>query len=521
MWTSMDSPAGRRRRRAARESLCAFVLLALALVPGTAAAQDGPDLRRAIEQRYEVLPIRDGVLLQPRVERLGVRSIELAGDSLAVNGERLSPEVLRAWLAEDAEPVLRLHRLPPRERRALFGLPSEPGAAAPLVEATAEAPPGAAAPGTTTAPQGEGEEQGLGIPPAPPMPPMPDMPDLPRRRSGSRVSITQNVVVEKGEVAAEAVAVAGSVRVDGEVRGDVVAVGGSVTINGRVDGEVTAVGGSVRMGPEAEVMREVTSVGGRVYRAPGARVHGAVNEVSLWGGSRHWRGRRGWDFDPDPDWGDGDVGEFLSSIVWVIFLWVVASVALLIARGPVERVERQVAEDPWRSAAVGFLVQVLLVPMVFVVTMVLLISIIGWPLFLLYPFVALGLIAAAFLGYVGVALRLGRWLEGRARRAFVSPYFAVLAGIVLIQVWWTGGRLLEIPGGFLGPIAGLTLLFGFVVQYIAWTMGLGASLLAWSASRRERSRPAAPPPPPPVPEPGPERLESPEPPPWPEPAPER
>ena len=510
MWTPMDSPTGRRGRAA----LPVLALLALALLPCLAQAQDGADLRRAIEQRYEVLPIRDGVLLKPRAERLGVRSIELAGDSLAVNGERLSPEVLRAWLAEEAEPVLRLHRLPPPERRALFGLSSEPGAALPP---PVGAPPEAEAiePGTEAeAPDEETAIGGIPVPPLPPLPPAPDFPDRPRRRSGSRVSITQHVVIEKGEVAAEAVAVAGSVRVDGEVRGDVVAVGGSVTINGRVDGEAIAVGGSVHLGPESEVMRDVTSVGGRIHRAPGARVHGAVNEVSFWsGGRRTFRGDRGWDFDWDPDHGrdGGKFSEFMFSIVWIVFLGLLSVMALLLARGAVERVERQVAQDPWRSAAVGFLVQVLFVPIVFVVTIVLLISVIGWPLFLLYPFVALGLIVAAFLGFVAVALRLGRWLEGRFGRTFVSPYFAVLAGVVLIQIWWTGGRLLSLAGGFIGPIAALTLLFGFIVQYVAWTMGLGASLLAWSERRRERSRAVAPPPPPQPVEPAPEveRLESP------------
>lgn len=501
MWTPMDSSS--RRRGAA--ALPVLTLLAAALLlPCLVEAQDGADLRRTLEERYEVLPIRDGVLLKPRTERYGVRSIELAGESLAVNGERLQPEVLRAWLAEEAEPVLRLHRLAPAERRALFGLPAEPGAAPPPAERRAEA--------EDAAPDEEDEEDGEvgAMPPLPPMPPVPDVPDLPRRRSGSRVSITQNVVIEEGEVAAEAVAVAGSVRVDGEVRGDVVAVGGSATINGRVDGEVIAVGGSVILGPEAEVMRDVTSVGGRIRRAEGAEVHGALNEVSFWsGGRRAWRGDRGrgWDFDWDGGrrWG-GRVGEFMFSIVWIVFLGLLSVMALLLARGAVERVERQVAEDPWRSVAVGFLVQVLFAPVVFVVTIVLLISVIGWPLFLLYPFVALGLIVAAFLGYVGVALRLGRWFEGRFGRTFVNPYFAVLAGVVLIQIWWTGGRLLGLAGGFIGPIAALTLLFGFIVQYVAWTMGFGAALIAWSERRRERSLPAAPPPPPPPPveEPGPD-----------------
>ena len=96
--------------------------------------------------------------------------------------------------------------------------------------------------------------------------------------------------------------------------------------------------------------------------------------------------------------------------------------ALLLARGPIERVERQVADrrlalgggglpgaaaDPadarWWSA------------------IVLLVSVIGWPLFLLYPFLALGLLLAAFLGYVGVALRLGRWVEGRGGRPSSTP----------------------------------------------------------------------------------------------------
>ena len=99
-----------------------------------------------------MLPIRDGVLLKPRVERLGVRSIEVAGDSLAVNGERLSAEVLRAWLAEEAEPILRLHRLPAGERRALFGLPADPGAAA-APAAPAEALPEGSRPGVDRDPR--------------------------------------------------------------------------------------------------------------------------------------------------------------------------------------------------------------------------------------------------------------------------------------------------------------------------------------------------------------------------------
>src|SRR4051812_39665507 len=65
-------------------------------IPTTAA--DRGALRRDIERLYEVLPTHDGVLLRPRSQRLGVRTIELVGDDISVNGNRLSAAVFREWL---------------------------------------------------------------------------------------------------------------------------------------------------------------------------------------------------------------------------------------------------------------------------------------------------------------------------------------------------------------------------------------------------------------------------------------
>ena len=73
-----------------------LLVLALLLVPGaaalaqerpaTATSESGQELRRQIERRYEVLPVSGGLLLTPRQSRRGVRTIEVTGDAVAING---------------------------------------------------------------------------------------------------------------------------------------------------------------------------------------------------------------------------------------------------------------------------------------------------------------------------------------------------------------------------------------------------------------------------------------------------
>ncbi|RPH57213.1 hypothetical protein EHM82_01790, partial [bacterium] len=167
MWT----PSDRLHRRVAAILLVAGLSfgtgLAIAAPQSSRAETAGSrqELRQTLENRYEVLPIRDGVVLRPQEERLGVRTIEVTDDTVAVNGERVSPGVLRAWLGEDAEAVLRLQGLGVAGRRALFGLGTggeTPPAASPEEDGETEIPPL----------EGEIEE----IPAAPAPPVVPDEP---------------------------------------------------------------------------------------------------------------------------------------------------------------------------------------------------------------------------------------------------------------------------------------------------------------------------------------------------------
>jgi hypothetical protein len=504
------------------------VLIALALgvtlagIAGSAMAQESPavsqearGLRQQIEQRYQVLPIHGGVVLTPKQPRRGVQTIEVSGGDVAVNGERVNTRTLQDWLGDDATPILRLLELSPDQRRSLFGmaaegrLPTAPPAPAPVppVLETPETPETSEIPAVETP-----ETPGVpGVPDTPETPAVSESPE-PAVRSGSRVRFGGSIVVEKDELAEEAVSIGGSVRVDGEVSRDAVAVGGPIRINGRVGGNVTSVGSTVHLGPEAVVEGDVTSVGGTIERAKGAQIHGAEQEVSPFRSGPWSDGWGGWDgWDRDHDFGPFFLvgasmrvfGSMLGLITFVLFSWL----CLLLARGPMERVERQIAVEPWKAAGIGLAGSLSLLPLLVVVAVVLAITIIGC-LFvvLLYPVLGVVIVFAYAFGYAAVALRVGRWFEGRFGRRLASPYLAVLVGVILLQVWWVIAQLLSLGPGVLDLFALMFRMFAFCLFIAAMVVGFGGILQiafgagsSWSA-RRGPGAPVTPVvPPPPVP----------------------
>lgn len=476
--------------------------LALAQAQETPAVQ-GQELRRQVESRYQVLPIRGGVVLTPRQARGGVRAIEVSGDAVAINGERVNAQIVRDWLGEDSRLVLSLLALDPAARRELFGL-------------TAEAAPPAPEPPPTPEPLEEEtpEEIEVETPEPPEVPEAPETPGEPVVHSGSRVKFGGSILVEKDELAEEAVAIGGSVRVDGQVSRDVVAIGGPARINGRVGGNVVSVGGGVYLGPNAVVEGDVNSTGGTIERAEGAQIHGSTSEVGPpWSGP--WRGGR--DFDPPfgPFSVFGASMEAFGSIVWMVTLGLLACLTLLIARGPLEQVERRMRAEPLKSFAVGLVgvfssvpLMIVVLGIMFLISLVLVILLVGCLLLVLLPFFAMALVLALMLalvlGYSAAAYRVGRWLEERYGRSFGGPYAAALIGILVLHVWSVIGHLLSWGPGALDVFSTMFVLFGGILQLAALMMGFGAVLLArFGAPTRFVPPPVVPatvpPPPPPAP----------------------
>ena len=458
--------------------------------PSASASASGA-LRRQLEGRYEVLPLRDGLMLRPRTERSGVRSIEVSGASIAVNGERVNDAVLRAWLGEDAGPLLQLLALPSAERRAMFGL-STPGAGS-----SGTASP---APSDTAGDDASGDETDssgadssgdsvteLPAVPAPPgAPEAPEVPEAPavepesndaNVRIGTLVRFAGSARVDADEEAEQVVVIGGPATVDGSVQQEVTAIGGRVTVNGRVGGDVISVGGSVHLGPKAEVDGDVTSVGGSVEREPGAKVHGQINQAAGFGPRIHIGGDDR-DFDFWPWWSPfaGAMRLMWSILTLAIFALLVA-VTVVVARDPVARVEAKIAGEFWQSGLAGFLAQLLFIPLFVLVTVVLVVSIVGIPLLVLYPFLILALIVGGLIGFSSFALWVGRLVERRFDRRYGSAVATALVGLFAIEICRIVGRLLSVGNGPLDVFGWFFSITGFLLSYIAWTVGFGAVIL--------------------------------------------
>ena len=95
-----------------------------------------------------------------------------------------------------------------------------------------------------------------------------------------RVSVRDDIVIERGETVADAVCIGCSIRIEGAVMGDAVSIGGRITVPGRVGGDVVAVGGSIDL--TGVVDGDVVAVAGFVELGPGAAVGG--DAVGVLGG---------------------------------------------------------------------------------------------------------------------------------------------------------------------------------------------------------------------------------------------
>ena len=282
-------------------SLVSAVLIATALAGGVVAAQPGEEeqggLRARLEERYDIVPLSQGIALTPKTRRGDVRLIEI-GDTIAVNGNVVTGRELRDLVGPDADAILRVSYLDPAARRALF---------APAV--TPEAPP----------PESQPRDRRV-------------------RRSGSdRVRIFGDVTVREDEA----------------ISGQVVAVIGSVKIDGEVGDQVVAVLGSVDLGPKAIVNGDVVSVGGHVRRAAGSQVRGGVTEVSLADADARlhlgpWVGRIGRSslFDDF-----GALPRLVASTFRLAMLLLFTSLALVAVPGMVEASAHRLADESGQGDA--------------------------------------------------------------------------------------------------------------------------------------------------------------------------
>jgi hypothetical protein len=398
-----------------------------------------PALQARLQQRFDVLPVANGVVLKPKF-RTSVRSVEVT-DAIAIDGSVVTGGELRETLGADADLVLQVSYLRASERRALAGIAGAP--------TSAPAPEIVTVPNTST--------------------------DVVRTsRRDALVRIGGNVTVAQNEI----------------VTDDVAVIGGSADIDGQVQGEVAVIGGSLTLGPHAEIDKDVTVVGGQLSKDPNAIIRGKVAEIGV-GGVPFGRGvfgrgaRYGWRRDS----GVGPVVRFGGTIVRIALLMLLSGLVLLVARPHVEQIAERAAAEPVKSWLVGFLAEILFVPMLVLTVVVLAISIIGIPLLILVPLAIVAAMVVSLVGFTAVAYHMGGLLQGHFEPLRTRPYAATFLAIAVIVSPLLVARLVGLTGQ-LGIVGGILVAIGALAEYIAWTAGLGAVALARFS--RPRPLPTAP-----------------------------
>lgn len=412
-----------------------------------AGREPSPVLRERIEQRFNVVPIANGIALTPKTRRGDVRLIEIS-DTVAINGTPVTGSELRERVGADADAILQLSYMDLAERQAMFATREEP-AKVPDPQPTPE----------TRDVEPERSERTL-------------------RSHGDRINIFGDVRVrEDEELSGQAVAVLGSVRIDGEV-GD----------------QVVAVLGSVELGPKAVVRGDIVSVGGRVHRADSAQVRGGVTEVAL-----------GHIDLPDNlvpilggvgllSLGDfGAVPRLIGSTFRLLLLIILGVMAYLIARRSVESSAERVQDNPVKVTFVGLAAGLLIGPVLFLTSFVLVLTIIGIPLLLLIPFIIAFLVLLALVGFTGTALAIGQWASRRFGIGATAGMATVVLGIVLILLPLMLARVIALGGWATAPFSFTLGAAAFGLELLVWAAGFGAVLSnvfgGWRA-RRSASVPA-------------------------------
>jgi hypothetical protein len=251
----------------------------------------------------------------------------------------------------------------------------------------------------------------------------------------------------------------------------IVVLGGDATIDGRAANDVVVIGGTLRLGPKAVVSGDVVTVGGEAVIDPAATVRGKIDTaVVVWPNLDFGFG---W-----PTWGWGGWWPFAAVSATVLRLSLVLIISLLltvVAPGWIRSMGVR-ASSALSSGILGAIAEVLFVPALLAVVIGLTISIVGIPLLGAIPF-ALAIGALAWTGgFAAVAVCLGARLRGSSVATSSALVADLLIGFVAITALTMIAHVISFGPGWLTPFGWMSRAGGIAVEYVAWTIGLGAAL---------------------------------------------
>jgi hypothetical protein len=251
------------------------------------------------------------------------------------------------------------------------------------------------------------------------------------------------------------------VRIDKPVTGDVVSIGGKVTVESRVDGDVWAFGADIALGAAAYVGGNVVAIGGKVTADPRARAGGTVSslpQLKL------------------PYLGILASGASAPAVELVRELAVFALGALVVFLtayflSPLLSGVCRAVTGEWRRSLLTLVLLVVVVP---VLVFLLVVSVFG---IFFIPFLLITLMAAAFLGFFAIAVRLGSFLRKSTQETPLFVFTSGMLGLFIVKIPAFAGIALSLvrsdAAGAIGQILRLVSL-GLGIAFLAY--GVGSSL---------------------------------------------
>jgi hypothetical protein len=265
----------------------------------------------------------------------------------------------------------------------------------------------------------------------------------------------------------------------------IVVIGGSATIDGRVEDDVVVIAGSVRVGPTAVIGGDVVSIGGETIVDPAAQIRGRVDETVISG--------------PDFDIGIGPIiggwwaaFAFGATLLRLSVILIVAVLLTVLAPDWIQGMRVRAAASPLTAAAVGVAGEVLFIPAVVAITIALVVSVIGILLLMAFPLV-LGTAALMWVaGFTAVAINIGAGLRGQGAESSVPRVIDLLVGLVVISAVTLIAHGMALAPGSLGPAVWAVRAVGWLIEWLAWTLGLGAALWSLLGGRQPVTPPPVP-----------------------------
>lgn len=263
----------------------------------------------------------------------------------------------------------------------------------------------------------------------------------------------------------------------------IVVIGGSAVVNGHAADDVLVLGGTLRVGPTAVIDGDVSTIGGEAIIDPAARIAGRVDHTAIVG--------------PDFDIALPNVGRlwwaafaFGATLLRLGVILVIALLLTVVAPDWVRTIARRIRSAPVAVAGIGVATQVLFVPAMVAIVAALVISIVGVVLLLAFPFV-LGAAALVWVaGFTAVAMNIGARLRGGGGSAGGAADVAI--GFVLIAALTLTAQALSLSAGWVGPVGWFARAAGWVVEWIAWTVGLGGAVAVLFGGRQAVTPPPIP-----------------------------